>query len=176
MDTCENCELGFQERDVGSKQSICNSCKRLEQGVPQIRVHPISREDLELILAWRSHPEIYRHFRNQTEPLTWSEHLSWFESRDSTRHDFLIHYGGRRVGVVGLSANDEITIYIGEFSARGKGIATDAVNWLKNRFKSRIPLTAEVYEDNKSSKNLFRSCGFCVDSRCKGWVKFIYNA
>lgn len=173
MGTCENCGLQIQRQE--DKQNLCDPCKELIRGEPQVHMSPISREDLELILAWRSHPKIYRHFRNQTEPLTWSEHLSWFESRDSTQKDFLIHYGGRRVGVVGLNTSSEITIYIGDFSAQGEGVATAAINWLKNRFNNRTPLFAEVHAENESSQNLFRTCGFHESDRVNRWIIFSYD-
>jgi RimJ/RimL family protein N-acetyltransferase len=174
MDICENCSLHL--RHQGDEQNICNPCKELARGELQVHVSPISREDLELILAWRSHPEIYRHFRDQTEPLTWSEHLSWFKSRDSTQHDFLIHYGGRHVGVVGLNTNSEITIYIADFSAQGEGVATAAINWLKKRFNNRTPLIAEVDAKNESSQHLFQKCGFRETNRSNGWIIFVYRS
>ena len=173
MDTCENCGLQIQHQK--DKQNICDPCKYLIRGEPQVHMSPISREDLELILAWRSHPEIYRHFRNQSEPLTWSEHLSWFESRDATQEDFLMHYGGRRVGVVGLNPSSEITIYIGDFSARGEGVATAAINWLKHRFTDRTPLIAEVHTENEPSQRLFQKCGFRETRRSNGWISFLYR-
>lgn len=176
MTTCEDCGLRIQDQESKDGQSICNPCRELVQGEPQIHVSPISRRDLELILAWRSHPEIYRHFRNQNEPLTWSDHLSWFESRTSNQRDFLIYHGGRRVGLAGLNANDEITIYIGDFSAQGEGVATAMIDWLKDRFKTRTPLVAEVSEENEPSKHLFRSCGFRVATRTDGWITFEYNS
>ena len=175
MTTCENCGLHIKTQTSGDELGLCDPCKGLARDVPEVRVSPISRSDLELILAWRSHPDIYRHFRNQTEPLTWSDHLSWFNSRDPSQQDFIIHYDGRRVGVVGLNTNDEITIYIGDFSARNKGIATSVINWLKERFNARTPLTAEVNERNDSSKQLFLSCGFREEARSDGWITFVYN-
>lgn len=174
MTNCENCNLHVQHQE--DEQSLCTPCKELAQGKPQIRLSPIARENLELILAWRSHPEIYGYFRNQTGPLNWAEHCSWFESRDPTQQDFLIHYGGRRVGVVGVNTSDEITIYIGDFSARRKGIAKAAINWLKERFEDRTPLLAEVSEENKSSKRLFQVCGFHEKTRSDGWITFVYNS
>jgi RimJ/RimL family protein N-acetyltransferase len=79
------------------------------------------------------------------------------------------------VGVVGLNSNDEITIYIGDFSAQGKGVATAAINWLKDRFNNRTPLIAEVHTENKSSQGLFQNCGFQETDRCDGWIMYEYR-
>ena len=172
---CANCGLEFQKK-IESDQESCVPCKNLIDGPPQIHVSPISSEDLELVLAWRSHPDIYKYFREQTGPLAWSEHMSWYNSRDTRRHDFLLHFEGRRVGVVGIDEENKVTVYIGDFSARNNGIATAAIRWLKSRFPSRRPLLAEVHEENKPSRTLFQTCGFQEDTRSDGWIKYVYRS
>ncbi|WP_338729870.1 GNAT family N-acetyltransferase [Haladaptatus sp. DJG-WS-42] len=127
---------------------------------------PLQLEDLELLLAWRSNPDIYKHFRNQKSALTWSDHLSWFGSRPIDRHDYIIEYNGRRVGSVNLTQDSYVGVFIGEVDLWGEGIATEAVNWVCQRH-SREKYFAEIHEDNIGSKQLFEKCGFtkheCVD-------------
>jgi len=135
----------------------------------------MGEENLELVLAWRSNPNIYRHFRGQDAPLDWESHLSWYESRDADRHDFIIHYEGRRVGVVSITATDEISIYVGDFSARGDGVATAALGWICDRFENRLPLIAKIHDENDPSKRLFEGCGFQQRGRDGEWREYSYD-
>lgn len=60
------------------------------------RVRKITSDDLELVLAWRNHPEIRRHMFTQRE-ITLDEHLLWFEgSRQDVTHQLLVY---ERAGV-----------------------------------------------------------------------------
>lgn len=174
MSICTNCRL---PADTGKNNSenLCNSCKKVIEGDPGIQLTSIERNDLELVLAWRSNPEIYRHFRQQEGPLNWDEHIAWFESRADDRYDFVIHYDGRRVGVVNINQQDEVGIYIGEFSARGTGTATKALKWLCDRFAERVPLFAEIHKNNDVSKRLFHRCGFQQKNSDGEWLIYIYD-
>lgn len=75
-----------------------------------------------------------------------------------------------------LSEDDEVGIYVGDFEARGRGIATAAIMWLCCRFDSRTPLFAEVDEENEASRRLFERCGFRRASSESGWLKYVYEA
>lgn len=174
MSGCDNCGQPIETSD-SSATSLCEPCTTLLERTPPIHVAPIDSADLELMLAWRSNPEIYHHFRRQDSPLDWDDHLSWYESRDTDRYDFIIHYDGRRVGVVSISATEEIGIYLGDFSAHGQGVATVALKWICERFENRAPLIAEVHEDNSPSKRLFEACGFQQRGRDDEWIKYSYE-
>ena len=43
-----------------------------------ILLKPATKEDLELILTWRSHPEVYRYFSMQDGPLQWEEYIRFW--------------------------------------------------------------------------------------------------
>lgn len=165
---CNNCQLQ-KEGD----NPLCKQCKRLNR--IGISVSPITEGDLELILAWRSNPEIYRYFRQQEGPLKWEDHEEWFNSRDSNRYDFMITFEGRKVGVISLSADNEVGIYIGDLSAQGKGVATSVLEWLCERLEHRTPFSAEVHQDNESSQRLFERCGFSKESTRGKWIQYIYR-
>jgi RimJ/RimL family protein N-acetyltransferase len=146
----------------------------MERSQPTM-IFPLDRDDLELVLAWRSNPEIYRYFRQQDEPLEWEEHVKWFESRSTERYDFVIHYDGRRVGGISLDASNRVSIYLGDFSARNQGVATSTLHWLCHQFEDRTPLIAEIHKSNASSKQLFTRCGF-QQQGCEGpWLQYIYD-
>lgn len=107
--------------------------------------------------------------------MEWEEHVSWFESRDEDRYDFVISFDGRRVGVVNVDTADEVGIYLGDFSAHGQGVATATLEWLCHRFADRAPLFAEVHDENESSKRLFERCGF-HQYECDGaWIQYVYD-
>lgn len=178
MARCEDCGLPGAQSATGEAdrdRTLCRPCLGLVEREPSIHVAPLSRADLELVLAWRSNPEIYGHFRDQDGPLDWEEHVEWFESRGEDRHDFVVHYGGRRVGVVGIGEDEEVVVYLGDVSARGRGVATAAVTWLCERFAGRGPLTAEVHAENDPSRRLFQRCGFREAGADPPWVRYVYS-
>ena len=175
MSTCDSCgqptEKTDGERDT---RTLCEPCEMLTERPSPIRTSPMGEADLELVLAWRSNPEIYRHFRGQNGPLDWDDHVSWYRSRDPRRHDFVIHYEGRRVGVISITEREEISVYLGDFSARGRGVATAALNWICDRFEHRSPLVAIIHADNDSSRRLFERCGFEQRDRDGEWMEYVY--
>ncbi|WP_436344045.1 GNAT family N-acetyltransferase [Natronorubrum sp. FCH18a] len=178
MTTCDDCRLpteAKQAHDGDETRTLCKPCATLVDSDRSIYVSPLEHDDLELILAWRSNPKVYRHFRLQDGPLDWDEHVAWFESRGPDRHDFVIHYDGRRVGVVSIDGENEVGIYLGDFSAHSHGVATMALNWLCNRFNERTPLTAEIHEQNGASKQLFTRCGFQQESIDNEWLQYVYD-
>lgn len=176
MSVCDDCGLPISVRsNEGEMEERCNPCTRLVEDHPSVRVSPLDPGDLELVLAWRSNPEVYAHFRQQDGPLDWDEHVSWYESRDSDRYDFVINFDGRRVGVVNVDPTDEVGIFLGDFSARGNGVATTALGWLCDRFESRVPLFADIHEENEPSRELFERCGF-QQQGCDGtWLRYVYD-
>jgi RimJ/RimL family protein N-acetyltransferase len=165
---CQDCGLS-----TASNRERCLSCSELRR--EEIYVKPLSHEDLELVLAWRSNPEIYQYFRGQDEPLRWEDHLRWFRSRDSERYDFIIWFSGRRVGVVSLDTDNRVSIYIGDFSARNEGVATASLRWLCQRFKKRSPIKAEIHHDNNASRQLFDRCGFDQQRAKNEWLQYVYR-
>lgn len=175
MSICDNCGQPTENTNHDIKP-LCEPCMKLSERTPPIQMSPIKPEDLELVLAWRSNPKIYHHFRRQDTPLEWESHLLWYESRSDTRHDFIIHYEGRRVGVVSITECEKVSIYLGDFAARGQGVATGALRWLRERFKNRSPLIAEIHEENVSSKRLFKRCGFQPHGRDGEWVVYSYES
>lgn len=67
-------------------------------------VRPMLHTDLELVLAWRNHPDVRRHMYTQHE-ITLDEHLSWFEraSNNSRKHPLIFESHGKPTGFVNFS-------------------------------------------------------------------------
>jgi RimJ/RimL family protein N-acetyltransferase len=135
-----------------------------------LNFRPVLVQDLELLLAWRSNPDIYDHFKNQETALAWSDHVSWFATRDESRHDYIIEHKGRRVGSVYIDQKKYIGVYIGETSLQEKGIGSKAIEWITNKFNK--PLWAEIKAENKASKKAFKKCGFEEVAEQNSWTKY----
>jgi len=126
----------------------------------------VTKNDWELMMAWRSDPEIYQGFYSQREPLTWEEHIAWIESRNSDWRTFIIEYEGRRIGVVTLQNLDswipEIGYYMGEKSLWGEGIGKEAVKLGLEYIKlcGRDYARTTIKDDNERSIRLIKSLKF----------------
>lgn len=142
---------------------------------PSTRFRPLRLDDLELVMAWRSNPRIYEHFREQDGPLDWGSHLQWFVERSKMRHDFMIEYRGRRIGVVSIDADGYVGVLIGEETCWGEGIASTALNWLSDQFADERDLFAEIHDGNNRSRRLFTSCGFERHDRDGEWIVYRYG-
>ncbi|MHA1934349.1 MAG: GNAT family N-acetyltransferase [Candidatus Thorarchaeota archaeon] len=135
----------------------------------RIHLKPVLEEDLEILMAWRSHPDVYQYFSNQTGPLTWEEHILFWNSRVD-RIDWIIHLDDgtrvRKVGSVNVSQLSErvpeVGIFIGEITLMRKNIATSAlklvIEWLKARGYSAV--VANIQRNNYASQKLFTKTGF----------------
>lgn len=141
------------------------------------------KSDIELILAWRSNPAIYKYFRQQRKPLTWEEHIAFWKSRKN-RKDFMIvvkdKVTSRKIGTLNISRLEtdvpEIGILIGEINAQGKGIGSAAVQlglkWLKNHGYKKAQ--ANINKANVASTKLFTSMDFVKNPMDTGkiWVNY----
>ena len=87
----------------------------------------------------------------------------------------MMEWGGRRVGLVGIDADNQISIYVGDESALGNKIATDGLNWICEKYADRTPLRAEVHVENDPSKNLFKKVGFEFVSSERNWEMYEYS-
>ena len=145
-------------------------------GNKSINLRPLVINDLELIFAWRSDPDIYNYLPQQDEPIKWDEHLLWYSTRPELRRDFIILYIGRRVGVISINEHDMISIYVGAKNLWGNGIGTMAVEWLCEHFTNRTPRT-EVSIRNDRANSLFERLGFSVVDESEGIYeyKFVGN-
>jgi|SRR3990167_9687509 len=149
-----------------------------------IKIVVATKKDLELILAWRSHPDIYRYFRVQKGPLTWLEHISFWERRKN-RIDFMVIYKEkqwRKVGTINISQLDEaspaIGILVGELTLQKKGVGSKALQlglrWMQK--KGFTQATAEIHKDNIASQRLFEKLGFCKTNVFeKVWGIYVCN-
>lgn len=152
-----------------------------------LRLRDVNTGDLELLMAWRSNPEIYRYFR-QERPPTWGEHLEFWNRAlfGKERKDYMILFGEkwnqlRRIGTCNLSNlesdSPEYGLLIGEVGLHGKGIG-DSVTMLcmeeaKKLGKSYI--SARVHHGNVASRRMFEKCEFVTSGsqNAHGEVEYV---
>lgn len=130
-------------------------------------------EDLPLMMAWRSNPLVYKGFYTQRKPLTWEEHIRYWETRNKDWHLFIVMYEERPIGIVSIGQTDhwspEIGYCIGEVSLWGKGLGRDAVNlgikWLRDysqTHKHIVSIHTTVLKSNERGLRLAQSLGFKI--------------
>lgn len=139
-----------------------------------VRLRLLAEADLPKTLAWRNRDEIRRWFI-YSDPLTPDQHQGWYERYRSRDDDFVfiieeVEELGKPVGQVSLydvnwaAKKAEFgRLMIGEEDARGKGLAKKAtVLILEFGFRTLglDEIYLEVFEDNTSAYQLYRSLGF----------------
>lgn len=87
----------------------------------------------------------------------WDQHVEFVESRPYREWDF-IHAGGKVVGSIYLTANDEIGVFV--FKAhQGSGYGQEAVRQMMERHGKRRYL-ANINPRNTASIEMFKGLGF----------------
>lgn len=169
----------------------------LTDGVVNLR--PVTRADLPQLAAWRNEPELRSRTR-EVRPLTDVDQERWLERISGPdRRDFMFvvelawHKGDhslhrpRPVGVVGLchwdavNASAEVSFYIGDENARGKGHVTRALKLLHRWGFEDLHLHriwAECYDFNKPGHVVLKKLGYTEtgsqrdtvwDGKRRGW-------
>jgi RimJ/RimL family protein N-acetyltransferase len=152
----------------------------MAEKITDVTIKPMTQDDLELLLSWRSHPDAYAFFRAQTGPLKWQEHFKFWKNRKN-REDFIIYYledkKWRKVGSLNVSALNteypEVGIIIGELTAHHKGIGSKALSlgiaYLKK--KGYTKARAVIHKDNLASQKLFTKSNFVPSE----WQEYILD-
>lgn len=131
----------------------------------------INESDAELIVKWRSEPDVYKYFK-APHKITVDEHLYWYHNRylsNENRFDWICieKKSEQRIGVFGLYKEDyksEVN-YILAPEAQHKGYATEAIQKLiqyaADIWNSK-KIIAEIHKDNKQSIILAERLGFVL--------------
>ena len=139
--------------------------------------------DMELVLAWRNNPDIYKGFYKQSKgegPIPWERHLSWWFSRYNWKTFMIVASlevtepicpppggnGSRKVGFIQIGQLDcwkpQIGYAIGETTLWGKGVCKEAVrqalDWLRE--KGYIRVWTSVLKDNIGSYRVLEGLNF----------------
>jgi RimJ/RimL family protein N-acetyltransferase len=120
---------------------------------------------------WRNDPEIRTRTR-EFRLLSLENQERWYKGLHDDRNTIMFavtEEGGKLIGVVGLTYNDwknrraEVSIYIGDLGAQGKGYGFDALRTLMRygfHHANLHKLYAEIFAFNEPSVRLFEKAGF----------------
>ena len=129
-------------------------------------------------VKWLNDPETMRFTEAKWKPHTIQSSKQYIEASNSspTARLFRILYENKHVGNIRLSSINhfhkkaDIAIIIGDESARGKGIGTQAIN-LVTEYAFTIlnleKLTAGMYANNEASIKAFQNSGFVIEATLK---------
>ena len=139
----------------------------------------ITLEDTPLVVKWRNNPEVKKNFicRN----ITGEDHEKWMRDHVSTGKvvQFIIELDNKPVGSVYLRDIDkknnsaELGIFIGEDSARCKGIGKEAINKAVEYGFTRLNLHRiflRLLSGNDSAKRCYEKAGFKMDGIARDMV------
>lgn len=149
------------------------------KGGNTVYLRPISAKDTEMVVAWRNKKEIVENFiyRKYISP---KEHTEWLENKVYTGlvHQFVIcmKADDRPVGSVYLQHIDmdnrkaESGIFIGDESAKGKGVGTESLCLIKDYAFHELglhKLSARVLAYNEASIRLHEKSGYRKEAYLK---------
>ena len=143
----------------------------------------ITSDDAELIVKWRSEPDVYKYFKNSVK-ITKKDHLNWFENsylENDLRTDYMavLNETDIPVGVFGLIISEEnrkeaeVSYILGK-EYIGRGYAGEALTglalWAKEKRKIKT-LVAVIHMDNTASLRFAENLGFVETERFNPFIK-----
>ena len=138
-----------------------------------LRFRLIREEDLEIILKWRTMPEVTAYMYTDIEPDLEKQRL-WYQriSADKNRRDWVITVDGEDVGLVSIVRIDrtnkrcEWAYYLASPNVRGKGIGRSVemniLDYVFNKLKLH-KLCCEVYVSNEMVIKIHEKYGSKVE-------------
>ena len=151
----------------------------MAQGLDTIETHRlllrgIDESDAELIVQWRSVPEVYKYFKSPHQ-ISLEEHMNWYHSsylENVCRFDWICieKESGNRIGVFGLYKEEKKVEVNYLLAAEGqhKGYANEAIKSLidyASKMWNSEQVVAEIHQDNKPSIALVKKLGFELISK-----------
>ena len=176
MDYNQNEKVGFVRSRIQGEMKMDENV-RIEG--KQIVLRPITLEDTPLIVRWRSDPRVYGTLFRQ-EPITEERHRQWLREMvlSGKCDQFIIvdKAQNRSVGTVFLKEIDrehlraEYAIFIGEETARGRGIGSEAARLMMDYGFRQLGLNRiylYVFASNPRAISSDRSAGFRKEGRLR---------
>lgn len=145
---------------------------------------PLSEKAFDIVIQWRSTPEIIRYYRNSS-PITSEEHMKWYYTQylnDVSRYDWTVYSGDDAVGFVALSdinyeqKSCEISYTIGNRLYRNRRLSEEmifAIMGYGRNFFNLQTFYAEIHKDNIASQKAVASCGFQVEKKGNDFWRYI---
>lgn len=142
----------------------------------QVCLRMMTRQDTDLIVKWRNKDFVRERFIYQ-KPFTREGHLKWIETQVETGHvvQMMICLAGDKRAVGSVYFRDiskehrkaEYGIFIGEESALGKGIGTEAANLALDYAFHELSLhrvMLRVLSDNDRARKSYARAGFVEEA------------
>ena len=160
----------------------------------KVTFRALERDDLRQLRDWRNLPEVRKRTR-EFRLLSMEHQERWFTQLHDDRNTIMfavLDEQGKLIGVVGLTYIDwknrrsEVSIYIGDEEAWGKGYGFDALKTLMAygfHTANLHKLYAEIFAFNEPSIRLFEKAGFTRDGAKredqyvdgKYWDTYVYS-
>ncbi len=139
----------------------------------KLRFRKIMRDELEIILKWRTMPEVTEHMFSDV-PQDMEKHAAWFRhiSTDPTRLDWIINAAEEDVGYVALQNISPVhkrcdwAYYLASLNVRGKGVGRAVeLNILEYVFDTlRLnKLCGEIFLSNQKVVRIHEKYGSVVE-------------
>lgn len=156
--------------------------ERLQLETERMVLKEIQESDGELIVSWRSDPEIYQYFTSPHK-VTLQEHLNWYRDcylQQENRHDFVAwgRSDGCPIGVFGIKLLGEHLAEISYLVApdwQHMGLAKEAVSGLEGFVKDRMEIDrtcAVVHEENRASISFLQALGYQAEETDPPFVTY----
>ena len=141
-------------------------------------LRPVAEAEIPICMAWFADPEVTRYLGRGLAAVTPAEERRWWEraGADPAAFHWGLEYEGRLVGTTAIfgiewiSRNAGTGTTIGDRSAWGKGVATEAMR-LRAAYAFRQlqlhKLVSGYYEPNTASGRAQASCGYRVIGRSR---------
>ena len=141
----------------------------------EVTIRPITYDDTEDIIRWRNSDFVRSRFIDQ-RLFTKESHEYWLKNFVETKKvaQFIILLDGKGVGSVYLRDIDpdersaEYGIFIGEESARGKGVGTKSARLILEYAFCELKLEKiflRVYKDNAGAVKSYEKAGFVSNGK-----------
>lgn len=149
----------------------------------KVRLRPISDADTELIVHWRNLPSVKQYFIFR-EPFTSEMHRNWLKNKVET--GLVVQYiiedmqDGKSVGSVYFRDIDnnnrsaEYGIFIGETSARGRGLGSETAKLFTDfgfDFLGLHRISLRLISGNAAAQRSYEKAGFVHEGTFRDMVK-----
>ena len=148
-----------------------------------VLLRPITAEDTEDIVRWRNSPEVMKYFIFR-ETFTAQMHERWLETKVASgnvvQYIIIDKADGKKVGSVYLKDIDPINqsaeygIFIGEASARGRGLGSETAKIFTDFAFSALELhriSLRLLASNATAQRSYEKAGFVIEGVFSDMVK-----
>ena len=146
-------------------------------------LRPITAEDTDDIVRWRNSPEVIKYFIFR-ETFTAQMHEHWLETKVASgkviQYIIIDKDNGKKVGSVYLKDIDPVNesaeygIFIGESSARGRGLGSETAKIFTDFAFSSLQLhriSLRLLSNNATAQRSYEKAGFVIEGVFKDMVK-----